>query len=62
MSKQVQCHLTTPASQGEINKVEWVEESLKPKAGMTIPFKGDSRVWTVKTAYSLVNDTDTGKR
>jgi hypothetical protein len=51
MSKQVQCHLTTPSTTGEINKVEWVDEAIKPKADMVIPFKGDSRIWTVKTAY-----------
>ena len=52
MAKQVQCHLTTPASQGEVNKVEWVNADIKPVAGMVIPLKGDSRVWTVKTAYA----------
>jgi hypothetical protein len=58
----MQCHLTTPASQGEINKVDWVDESLKPKAGMVIAFKGDRRVWTVKTAYaSSVMDPESGK-
>jgi hypothetical protein len=50
--KQVQVHIVTPASQGEVNKVEWVDENLKPKAGMVIPFKGDRRVWTVKHAYT----------
>lgn len=49
---QVQVHLTTPSTNGEINILTWVDESLKPKAGMVIPMKGDSRVWTVKTAYT----------
>ena len=49
---EVQCHLTTPSTDGEINILTWVDESLKPKAGMVIPMKGDSRVWTVKTAYT----------
>ena len=56
MAKQVQCHLTTPSSWGEINKIEWVDESLKPKVGTTIPLKGDSRVWIVKTAYTIVQE------
>jgi hypothetical protein len=56
MAKQVQCHLTTPSSWGEINKLEWVDESLKPKAGAIIPLKGDSRVWTVRTAYTIVQE------
>jgi hypothetical protein len=51
MSKQVQVHITTPSTNGEINRIDWVDESLKPKPGMVIPMKGDSRVWTVKTAY-----------
>lgn len=51
-----QCHLTTPVTDGEVSKVEWVDESLKPKAGMVIPLKGDRRVWTVKVAYSIVQD------
>jgi hypothetical protein len=57
MSKQVQCHVVTPASHGgEVNKIEWVDEALKPKPGMVIPFKNDSRIWTVKTAYSIVQE------
>jgi hypothetical protein len=53
MAKQVQCHLVTPASgDGTVNKVEWVDEALKPKAGMVIPLKGDRRVWTIQTAYT----------
>ena len=51
MSKQIQCHLTTPTCSGEVNKVEWVNADLKPVTGMVIPFKSDSRIWTVKTAY-----------
>ena len=56
MAKQVQCHLTTPSSWGEINKIEWIDEAIKPKAGMVIPLKADSRVWIVKTAYTIVQE------
>jgi hypothetical protein len=56
MSRQVQCHLITPTTTGEINIVTWVDEGLKPKAGMTVPMKGDPRVWTVKHAYSIVQE------
>jgi hypothetical protein len=52
MAKQVQVHITTPTTNGEINRVDWVDESLKPKPGMVLPMKGDSRVWTVKYAYT----------
>ena len=53
MSKQIQVHLVTPASNGcEVNKVEWVAADIKPVAGMVIPFKDDKRIWTVKTAYT----------
>lgn len=52
MKRLVQCHLTTPTTTGEINRVDWVDESLKPKAGMTLTLKGDPRVWTVKTSYT----------
>lgn len=51
MSKQVQCHLTTPTTSGEINIVTWVDASLNPKPGQTVPMKGDPREWTVKHAY-----------
>lgn len=51
MAKQVQVHITTQTTTGEINRVDWVDESLKPKPGMVLPMKGDSRTWTVKAAY-----------
>jgi hypothetical protein len=51
MSKQVQVHITTPTTSGEINRVDWIDEALKPKTGMVLPMKGDPRVWTVKHAY-----------
>jgi hypothetical protein len=51
--KQVQCHLITPATSGEINIMTWVDEALKPKTGMVVPMKGDPRVWTVLHAYSI---------
>lgn len=47
----VQCHLVIPTVTGEINRLDWVDESLKPKPGMTLTMKGDPRVWTVKYAY-----------
>lgn len=50
--QEVQCHLVTPSTNGEINILTWVDESLKPKVGMVIPMKGDSRVWAVKAAYT----------
>jgi hypothetical protein len=54
--KEVQCHLVTPSTTGEINTVTWVDESLKPKAGMVIPIKGDPREWRVKAAYTIPRD------
>ena len=50
---EVQCHLATPSTTGEINMLTWVDESLKPKPGMIIPIKGVSREWTVKFAYTI---------
>jgi hypothetical protein len=54
--KEVQCHLTSPTTTGEINTVTWVDEALKPKVGMTVPIKGDTREWKVKAAYTILRD------
>lgn len=62
MSKQVQCHMTTPSTTGDINIVTWVDESLKPKPGTVVPVKGDSREWTVKTAYTISRDDSVGSK
>lgn len=58
MSRQVQCHLTTPTTRGELNIITWVDESLKPKQGMVVPMKGDPREWTVLHAYTLIPRDD----
>ena len=54
--REVQCHLVTPATNGEVNILTWVDESLKPKLGMVIPIKGDPREWKVKHAYTIPRD------
>jgi hypothetical protein len=58
MSKQleVQCHITTPTTTGEINKVIWVDATLKPKTGTAITLAGDPREWTVKQAYTITRE------
>jgi hypothetical protein len=55
-SLEVQCHITTPTTTGEINKVVWVDATLKPRTGTVIPMAGDHRIWTVKHAYSLTRE------
>ena len=53
-SRLVQCEITTPTSTGMLHTLTWVEESTKPKPGSIVPMKDDSRVWTVKHAYTLI--------
>jgi hypothetical protein len=61
VSRQVQCHVTTPTITGEINLVTWVDAALGPKPGTVVPMKGDPREWTVKHAYTISSDDSTGK-
>ena len=58
MSKAVQVHMKTPATDGEIHQMTWVESSLKPTKGMVIETKGDSRPWTIVAAYSIPAEMD----
>jgi hypothetical protein len=65
VAKAVQVHLKTPASASqkglglvEVHQMTWVESSLKPTKGMVIETKGDSRPWTVVSAYAIHAELD----